>query len=216
MPLLRKDEGFTLVELMVTVAVFGVVSSVILYNYSQFNTNILITNYAYDVGLSIRKAQVYGVSVRQNVASSIQNDFSGSYGVHFDFTVTPVPASFVFFSDLPNGNPNHYDASTGEKLNEQFLPANYAFSNVCGVVGGSGVKECSRGTPPLTYLDISFVRPEPDAIIESSNPSSLTKGYYQSAFICLKSPLGKYRKIIVQSTGQISVSPLAADPDCTS
>ncbi len=225
----KKSRGFTLIELLVTVAVFSAVTSVIVYNYSQFNTNVLITNYAYDVGLSIRQAQVYGVSVRENiVTNSLTNvttrDFNGSYGVHFDKT---RPDSLAFFADafVPGATANLYDPDDsiheyGELVDRRALPNNYIFSKFCAVRSDAGsTHACGNAIDQqgaIDFLDISFTRPEPDAIIRTSDPDSSEAGYYSSAFVCIESPLGKQRRVVVESTGQISVSSVPDDPECGS
>ncbi len=204
-----KTKGFTLIELIVCMAIFAFVTGVVLYNYSQFNTNVLVTNLAYDVGLSIRQAQVFGTSVRYQ-DTGVGSGFSGSFGIHFDAL---HPNSLVFFADKPGtggtaGNDNIYDDALGEKIEERTLTQNYRFRNFCAVPS-LGEPECSDNGAHLDYLDISFARPEPDAIIRTSDRAQ--DGRYQSASVCIASPLGKERKVFIQSTGQISVS---SNQDC--
>ncbi len=58
----------------------------------------------------------------------------------------------------------------------------------------------------VNSVDISFVRPNPDAFIRSGGTS------YSKAELCISSPLGNKRKVIIESTGQISVA--ASDSVC--
>jgi prepilin-type N-terminal cleavage/methylation domain-containing protein len=51
-----KNKGFTLVELMVTVGIFTIISGLLLARYSNFNQGIILTNLAYDIALTIRSA----------------------------------------------------------------------------------------------------------------------------------------------------------------
>ena len=47
MKLLRNlKRGVTLVEMMVALSIFTFITSVVIYNYSSFNSNILVTNLA--------------------------------------------------------------------------------------------------------------------------------------------------------------------------
>lgn len=214
---ISRQKGFTLIELIASIAVFTIVTGVILYNYAQFNTNVLITNYAYDVALTIRQAQVYGVAVRERVAG--QGDFNASYGVHFE---NASPNSFVFFADSNNGTGNRaniYDSGlnnsgvSDESLGTSYLPGAYVFKNFC-VIQNSAPQDRSSGVVctggdlgggALSSLDISFTRPEPDAHIRV-NGIQTTVESYREATVCIKSPLGKVRQVIVESTGQIWVS----------
>ncbi len=51
-----------------------------LANHERFNSSILLDSLAYDIALSIREAQVYGLSVR-----GINADFQVGYGVALFF-----------------------------------------------------------------------------------------------------------------------------------
>jgi len=216
--------GFTLIELISSIAVFTIVTGVILYNYSQFNSNVLITNYAYDVALTIRQAQVFGVAVHVRQGSNLNGsagDFGESYGVHF--SSLPPNNSFIFFADLniPGHTPNIYDADAATPANDESLeihslPGSYVFKNFCVVAKGASAYQCSdaaaaAGITPIQFLDISFTRPEPDAHIKTNDPASTSAEIYRQATICLQSPLGKRRQVVVESTGQIwtTTSPLA-------
>ena len=162
--------GFTLIELLACLGIFAVVTGVVLFNYGQFNSNVLITNYAYDVALTIRQAQVYGVAVRGRTTSS-GTVFGSSYGVHFEATPGTPLNSFVSYADSPDDTlANYYEKSpTDESLGTSSLPGSYTFSNFCVVEISSLIpapKHClSDGS--ISALDISFKRPEPDAIIKT-------------------------------------------------
>ena len=92
--------GFTLIELMVSVAVIALVTAVIVYNQGDFSDKISLVNTASDIELQIREAQVYGVSVREFQPSS--NEFNFAYGVSINlnaFAGTLGPTSYVSFID---------------------------------------------------------------------------------------------------------------------
>uniref|UniRef100_UPI002B1DDAC5 pilus assembly FimT family protein n=1 Tax=Pseudomonas glycinae TaxID=1785145 RepID=UPI002B1DDAC5 len=57
---IKGKRGFTLVELLVTVGVFAVVSGLTLANYPKFNSQTAITGLAQQIAIAIREAQVYG------------------------------------------------------------------------------------------------------------------------------------------------------------
>src|SRR3989338_7579467 len=62
---LQPNRGFTLVELLVTLSLFVVLTTIVLFSQSKFNGSILLTNLAYDVAITVRQAQTYGVNVRE-------------------------------------------------------------------------------------------------------------------------------------------------------
>jgi prepilin-type N-terminal cleavage/methylation domain-containing protein len=175
----KTNKGFTLVELMVSVAIFVIISSVILARHSQFSGTILIKNLAYDIALSIRKAQVFGLSIRE-----YKGKFDSGYGVHFN-----SDSSYIFFSDT-NGN-NVYNSGVDDIIDTLTLGGGNKISKFCADT------QCS-----ITSLDIVFNRPNPDAIITKNSDNSVE---FPSAEVTIVSPQGIEWTIRTVNTGQISV-----------
>ena len=100
---LTPSKGFTLIELLVTLSLFVVLTTIVIFSQSKFNGSILLTNLAYDVALTVRQAQSYGVNVRE-VASDTSTGFKHAYGVHFDIA---NDKEFILFSDSVGGDGNY-------------------------------------------------------------------------------------------------------------
>ena len=146
---------------------------VVLVKSSQFNGSILLRGLASQIGLSLREAQLYGVSTKQTSSGS----FNAAYGVRFDVSTLAVPGgSYTLFADT-NSN-GIYDA--GDLDVESFkLPNGFTISSIC--VGSSGSYNCSGLCPAslsscvanrniIRKLDVSFMRPNPNAIFKVRNP----------------------------------------------
>lgn len=179
--------AFTLIELLVVIAIFSTVSLIILANHSRFNSSVLLGSLAYDIALSIREAQVYGLSV-----ATFNANFQVGYGIH-----VTAGTSYLLFADTNASR--RYEAGTDSILDTYSVGQGHTVSSFCGILS-TGAEECSN-TGAIDHLDIVFFRPDPDANITSSNP-----GYYSSGKIVVASPSGETRTITVASTGQISVS----------
>lgn len=177
-----------MVELLVSISIFSLITTVAVFNHSKFNGTVILTNLAYEVALSVRQAQFYGIIVRQTSADATK--FDSGYGIHFDLT---NPSTYFIFEDVKSGGvPNHvYDGSDISVETFRIQKGN-AISKVC--VDGN----CSN-----SVVDISFVRPNPDAYIRAGGIQGTS---YGKAEICVSSPSGTKRKVTVESTGQISVS----------
>lgn len=186
----NKNKGFSLVELIASVAIFTIIMSVILVKHSEFSGTLAVENLAYDIALSIRKAQVFGLSVREFRTGG--GSFDVGYGLHFDSTSND---SYIFFVDI-NRNKKYDDSS--EIIETFVLNKGNIIEEFCAVISSNSEK-CS--TSGITYLDIIFERPNPDAIIKSSVVSDL----YNSAVITIASPNGTKWNINTITTGQISV-----------
>lgn len=182
--------GFSLVELVVSVAIFLVITAVILVKHSEFSGTLLIENLAYDIALSVRKAQVFGLSVREFGVGS--QEFNVGYGVHFD---SASNNTYIFFADR-NRNEKYDDSS--EILETFTLRKGNTISEFCGILA-SGTEKCSPSD--ISFLDVVFERPNPDAIIKSN----IAGDTYASAKVTVASPQGTKWNINILTTGQISV-----------
>ncbi len=185
-------EGFSLVELIVSLTIFGLITTVILVRNAQFNNSILLTNLAYDVALSVRQSQIYGLSVKE--ASVGSSNFDIGYGVHFS---NASMTSYSLFID--NDKDEHYDGGA-ELLETYTVRQGNIIKDFCVIE--SGGNRC-LSTNDITALNIVFIRPDPDAIITAD---SVTK--YRTAKIYLESPAGTQKIVVVESTGQISIQSL--------
>ncbi len=177
-------------------AIIVVVTSVVLASHSRFGGVVRLENLAYDVALSIRQAQVYGISVAR-----YQTTFSAGYGVHFD---TSSLKTYVMFADVYPTATNQnglYDHDKGELVAATDITGEYRIQKICATV--NGIERCN-----VSKLDILFVRPEPDAWISIDGVSCvLQRANCQAvAQIIFISPRGDTRSVVVDRSGQISVS----------
>jgi Tfp pilus assembly protein FimT len=181
-----SQAGFTLTELVVSIAIMIFIMALILVNYAKFDSGIVLTNLAYDVGLSVRKAQTYGISV-QGKNTGVTLNFTYPYGIHFDIN---SPQSYLIFADMNNNG--QYDVAGNEKVEGYMLRSPYRIQKLC-------TGSC---TSTLTTIDILFQRPNPDARIYANTVQT-----NEAAEIHLYSAqdTASTRKILVRTTGQISI-----------
>lgn len=221
---LSRRRGFTLVEMMTSVAIIGIIAGVIAYNHSRFDSDFEVTNIAYRIALAARQAQVYGISSREFSGGGAEV-FTGTYGLHFR---NLTPTSFILFSDS-NGD-NKYNtsgsdtsvcapASSGvnECLERTVFGRGIRITRLCGLGGASPC--ISPGGNGLRALDVVFKRPSPDAIFNfyidySAAPLNINTACGSvpctGAAICLRTPQGRNKQVTILSTGQISVENVPA------
>lgn len=209
-------QGVTLVELIVVIGIFSVVSAILIFNYSDFSTNVSVRNLSQEIALSIRKAQTYATSVRgiDKVKSSTK-DYP-AYGVSFSLDTTSNPffpnnKSFILFADIPGypvASPNnrHYD-NDGNCGNLQ--PGSECIENFTIETFDSIVEICTDATGCVNAgsFDITFQRPTPDAMIcyKAPGTDSCQSTSISYINIVLQSAKGLRRAVSVWNTGQISV-----------
>jgi len=201
----RDNRGFTLIEMAVVTAIFGILTSVVIFNYGNFTDNILSTNMAYEVALQVRQAQVFGLGVR-----GVDGKFGGAYGVFINKKDVDSTKDIILFNDSkPVAGPDgKCGDSTGagvcicntrdECLEKITLQRNIIIDKLR--VKGSG-SSCDND---VDLLSVTFKRPNPDAIIRNQDSGASTN--FELAEIRINSPRSaRPRYVIIRNTGQISV-----------
>jgi len=182
-PFKTSKAGFTLIELLVSVVIIVIITSVLAANYEKFDGGIVLTDLAYDIGLSIRKAQIYGLGVKGE-----EGVFTYPYGVRFN---TASPQSYILYVDIDGDR--LYDGDP-EKVETYRLQSGFTIHRLC--VNNT---TCTTSNSPGGILDVTFVRPNPDAAI-NNNPAN------SSATVVIRSSQTTLKKVIIRTTGQISVT----------
>ncbi len=183
---IMKNKGFTLMELMVVVAITTVISTTLLANYGSFGDKVTLNNLTYDLALTVREAQVYGLSGKFQE----QDNFSNVPVIlYFNRGGTPL---FYMFADANN----NWVQDSGENISDYNLGQGYQiidiWANSDTIKGG------------INKLAVRFKRPEPDAEIKdfTTNPAGID---YSDVRIIVRSPRGEELSVFVESAGQISV-----------
>lgn len=199
--------GFTLVELLVTITIFSILTGVVLFSQSKFNSTILLTNLAYDTALTIRQAQNYGINVKEFNSNS--GGIFVPYGVHFENTTEANKRSFILFADINFAQSNVvgvYDSQADLSK----CQSEYGCVNRYNIQRGNYISDiCVYHTDGLCYstnkLDIIFQRPNPDAKIYAGGSIGDDGIGYPKAEIHLSGTDGSERRVIVQSNGLIEI-----------
>lgn len=195
----QNEKGFTLVELLVVMSIFVIMTAVVLFNQNKFSSDTALTNITYEAALQIRQAQVYGILVRQTSSSPV---FDVGYGIHLEKSFPESPITLSLFSD----NDNSGTFNLGDNVIVPFkMREGNVIKDVCTTSPSLVVVCFASSTVPqtATSTDIVFKRPEPAAsILDGSGVS----GKKSTVDITISSALGDKTKLItVRNTGQISV-----------
>ena len=172
-----RTQGFSLLEVLITAAIIGIVTAIVVVRYGAFNNSVLLKSQAYEMALDIREAQVFAVSVRPGSGS-----FRDQYGMYFDES---SPGEYVLFVDS-NDN-NMYDSGTDTVINRYLLDSRFFISDL--TVDGSSQSSVS----------VVFRRPDFDAMINDDPANETLSTTIQST------GSSETRLVTVTNVGQITV-----------
>ncbi|MHB8710123.1 MAG: prepilin-type N-terminal cleavage/methylation domain-containing protein [Minisyncoccota bacterium] len=221
-----RNRGFTLIEMLVVLAIITILTGITITSQSSFDKTVVLSNTAYDVALSIRSAEGFGIGSR-----AAGSTYNAGYGVHF---ASSTPSSYILFADTypsagTSGNchttvgadPTGPGAIPGDcvyepppsppspsdvLVNTYTLGNGITISDFCAYSSSSSSWSCiNSGSPRLLSLDISFARPNGDATI-TVNGVFTSPSPYAKACLFITSPQGGYRYVSVEVSGEISVS----------
>ncbi|MEX2013632.1 MAG: prepilin-type N-terminal cleavage/methylation domain-containing protein [Parcubacteria group bacterium] len=206
-PYSKNNSGFTLTELLVSIAIVSVILTIVISNQSTYTDGAVLINIADEISSTISQAQVYGTGVKEFSPGS--GEFSASYGLTFSLLGSGSSMAYLSFADR-NGN-NIYDGDwscpiggASECLKKVNISRGNYIDELCRVRNNpTNPYQCELGR-----LDISFTRPNSEAQIkffnQSGNPVEDDPEFI-GARISVRSPGGANRSVIVYYTGQISV-----------
>ncbi len=208
--------GFTLAEMTIVAAIFGILTAVVVFKYGDFTSNLLVSNMAYEIALTVRQAQVFGVGVRGAVdGEGVSFDYP--YGVYFnllDGSSGGVGESrnFILFVDRDNdwycslnstGNNPCICQQGDECLDQLTLQRNIRMTEL-----RVGNEQCAN-IGQIASVAISFKRPSPEARIGIQNTRDNNGGQgYGFTQIKVEAPNSGINPsyVLIRKTGQISVS----------
>ena len=172
----KCNSGMTYVELIVVLSIFGIMSSVVLVNYQDFQAKIEIKSLANDIVLKINEAQRFASSGRLDYKRQVEFEnetgisasaWKPSYGVNFDIR---NPVGFISFEDLDDSVLNNapaYNSHSGKCDNLECVEQININKNIfikdiisyCSANEGRSVND----------LSVSFMRSNPNVFLQSSS-----------------------------------------------
>ena len=183
----NNKSGFTLFELLISMAIIGIVTAIVVLRYGAFYSSVLLKSQAYELALDIREAQVFAVSTRLQFS-----EYREEYGIYLD---TSLPNTYQLFLDNGTSEPAAYNED--EEIGNTFvIDSRFRISGIC-------VNDCSQ---TVSNLSLSFKRPNFDTIAAYRNESGVAV-QVNNARIEIQSVVDEEAIMAVEvtATGQISV-----------
>jgi len=192
--------GFTMIEMVVLIAMITMVSTIVLVSFSGLNEGIALNRAARELTLGIRKAQQIALAVRKLPSDTL---IPPRAGIRLS-TASGANTRYTLFADMddlnadgiPDGNFTYHTPPdvTIEQLTFE--------RNV--IVSAFEREDGSTITPPGGIVNIIFSSPEARVDFSDTTGAKFTTTEPAIAIV-LKSPGGKTKKVIVRSSGQVTI-----------
>lgn len=179
--LYAPQRGFSILEVLITAAIIGIITGIVTLRYGSFNNLILLKNQAYQIALDLRETQTRALSVSGTV-QGVTSQFREPYGIHF---ANNNRSEYIIFRDIDSsGTFNTGDISLEtRKLDSRFQIACVAGGGACSDTGA---------------ISITFRRPNFDALVNGASVSATVR-------IRSVTNADAVRNVQVNSAGQITV-----------
>ena len=208
--------AFSLVEILIVLALLFIMTGISLNNYDRFGREVELENAAYELALTVRQAQFFGINRSEQFGATFDNP--QPYGIFFDldgFEQGMSDQSFVMFIDnnldrqfaendnnlggneLCNENPSDECISLFTFNRSVFI------SSICMGADELSCTDLGSIGSGVRVAHISFKRPNPDAEILHDNNTTP----YAYARITLSSPVAEIpsKSISIGAAGLISI-----------
>jgi len=187
--------GFGLVELMVSISIVVLVTSIILVRHTSYNGAVLLRSQAYEVALQAREIQLSAVSAILEAGG-----FRNVFGLHFD---TNTSDYYLNFKDNTSGSGGDFYYGSGEQIGKRNnIDKRFEIGEIRLMNGVTTVSS-------PTALSIVFERPNFDARFFTGANNEVTTASTVEIDIRLKGASGtgsgEVRTVEISRTGQITV-----------
>ena len=192
-----KTIGFSLVELVVSIAIIVLVLSIVITQQNGFNRSVLLRSQAYEIALTIRETQLSAVSAI-NAMSGGAEDFRSVIGVHFDTTAN-FNQRYTVFLDEGSG---FYESGLGD--------IQMGVSGILDPRFEIGDIRLNGASVASGQVSITFVRPNFDARFKTSALGALETSGVVEIDVVPTNGIGvgcpdDVRTIEITATGQVAV-----------
>lgn len=178
--LIKNKRGFTLIELIVSISIIALISSIVLANFNSYKRSGGLSASTQLIMSDIRKAQSYALSLKD--FGSTGNYPMGGWGVYFDIAGN----RYIIFADLNGDYKWNGDSESVEVKN---LPSGIKISNITSLPAGSS-----------NTANIAFLPPAPKVYLTHGGSDRNT------IIITLEDDIGGSKNIFMNKFGLVEVN----------
>lgn len=185
-----KTLGFTMIEIVIMMAIITAVSAIVLFKFTALNDSAFLNRSTHELALSIRRAQNMALAITQVDVGGI-GTIPPAYGVRLSQAASDAD-QYIIFGDVINDF--IWNAGDDAMIDGiQFFSRSIKVKEITG---------CAISCPQK--INIMFKAPE--SVMEFHDDSDGTLLSEDTLTIMLTTQAGDLtRKIIVKTSGQVSI-----------
>ena len=192
---LRISDGYTIIELLVSISIIAVISGVFLMNYKAADRQFLLNQAVQQVASDLRQAQNYALGQKEFNGTPPE----GGWGIYFR-RVNPNDEYYILFADTATGSEAHlYDSGelygNGNKK-EIFLPKDIVINN-----------NFFDSTPPgKVNATVTFIAPDASVWLCDDVTNCTTNNYNELEIELEDTKTGNTKRIKMNKYGLIDIN----------
>jgi prepilin-type N-terminal cleavage/methylation domain-containing protein len=195
---LKNQQGFGLIELLVSISILTLVLSIIMFRQDSFNSAVLLRSQVYEIALEARRIQLFAVSAIGGTGSN----FRQQYGIHFNTAPSANSRYRPFFDSDQNPPDNHFYEGAADDFGPPGIVDQRFEIRAIRLINGS-----NTDTP--SQLSVVFERPNFDALFFDQGTGVAHPATIAEIDIAVRGLTGTgpevVRTLTISKTGQISV-----------
>ena len=196
---IKNERGYTLIELIVSISIIIIISSMMLANYRQGGASEELNAAAQNLVSEIRKVQAYSLGYKE-FNGSIPDE--GGWGIALTSVSTQSPENFILFFDYTGATPS----GPNDKYNS---PTELYVSNKIGKNVEVDELIFNNGASSENYFWAIFFPPDPIVNLNGDiNPGGVSMSVFDAneVEVVLRHISGRSKSIILNKYGVVDGS----------
>jgi prepilin-type N-terminal cleavage/methylation domain-containing protein len=191
-----SSQGFTIMELLISISIILIVSTLVIFQYRNYNDTSSLRGQAHEIALLLREAQVNATNGKEFAPNT--NQFKIQYGVQFIKSATAAPSTYSLFGDRDSDG--LLETTTNTNTNELLAQYQLRSNNTIDICAKTAeASPCV--TPAPTQFNVLYNYGNFTAVLKDVSTGST----YQYAEIILYKPSNPtiQEKVKLWSIGRI-------------